>query len=151
MLLVDSYLMHICSTDHHRTDQQQITNIKSDWLMNDFWDKQRDRRDWFAIAILSLFLPSVKQGPRGDGFCLRKKRINGSCKEGVGGDQIVPRLPPQTQSSDALLWAGWRWHKHYWQGSSRRWAASASGGPQRGQRNSLHTCFQATKCTQTYN
>lgn len=46
-------------------------------------------------AILSLFLPSVKQVSRGDGFCLQKKRINGSCKEGVGGDQIVPRLPPR--------------------------------------------------------
>lgn len=29
-------------------------------------------------AISSLFLPSVKQVPRGDGFCLPKEWINGS-------------------------------------------------------------------------
>lgn len=40
-------------------------------------------------TISSLFLPSVKQVPRGDGLCLQKEWINGSCKEmgggGVGG------------------------------------------------------------------
>lgn len=33
-------------------------------------------------AISSLFLPSVKQVLRGDGFCLLKEWINGSVGEG---------------------------------------------------------------------
>lgn len=35
-------------------------------------------------AISSLFLPSVKQVPRGDGFCLPKEWINGSSRGGSG-------------------------------------------------------------------
>lgn len=46
------------------------------------------------FAIPSLFLPPVKQVPRGDGFCLQKKWINGSYKEGVVGDQAAHSPPP---------------------------------------------------------
>lgn len=35
-------------------------------------------------AISSLFLPSVKQVPRGDGFCLQREWINGSRREREG-------------------------------------------------------------------
>lgn len=99
-------------------------------------------------AILSLFLPSVKQVSRGDGFCLQKKRINGSCKEGVGGDQIVPRLPPRP--SRVML-------SSEQDGGGTSVTDSAPAGDELPvprvdhQSNSLHTCLEATKCTQTHN
>lgn len=94
------------------------------------------------FAISSPFLPSVKQLPRGDGFHLQKKWINGSCKEGVavvvewqwsGCPPPPPSTPPLNQM---MLFSGQ-------DGGGRdvidnapagEELPRASGGPQRGLR-----------------
>lgn len=86
------------------------------------------------FAISSPFLASVKQLPRGDGFHLQKKWINGSCKEGVAvvvewqwsGCPSTPEHPT-TKPNDAFLWAGWRRQRRYWQCASRRGVAKGLG------------------------
>lgn len=58
-------------------------------------ETNKDRRDWSAICYPVPVYTCCQKVPRGDGFCLQKKRINSSCKEGVGGDQIAPLLTPR--------------------------------------------------------
>lgn len=64
------------------TPTSSTTTTTTGWWMTAEMEKGIEGIDP-RPAISSLFLPSVKQVPRGDGFCLPKEWINGGRREGV--------------------------------------------------------------------
>lgn len=78
----------IFSDRHGAVSSQTTTLTSTTTTTTGWWMTAEMERGIEGIdprpAIPSLFLPSVKQVPRGDGFCLPKEWINGSRRGGSG-------------------------------------------------------------------